>query len=205
MLEEKFRSCVFSILKAAALLMLANAVMAQSLTGSRYPISAGDVTRALGIVDVSVDASQVHLPAHMSAAIASPKLEIVMAQPLGDNQVRIELRCSAAGECLPFFATVDVKDANLVSSNIRLKTASATSPNHQAATRIGGESVSRPRLTVGSRAVLLIQDGHLQIHLQVLAIDSGAIGQQVRVCTMDRKKVFHATVTGEGTVSGVME
>ena len=119
----------------------------------------------------------------MSAAIASPKLEIVTAQPLGDNQVRIELRCSTAAECLPFFATLDVKDANLVSSNIQLKTALATAPNHQTATRIGGESVSRPRLTVGSRAVLLIQDGHLQIHLQVLAIDSGAIGQQVRVCT----------------------
>jgi hypothetical protein len=27
----------------------------------------------------------------------------------------------------------------------------------------------------------------------------------VRVCTLDRKKVFHGTVTAEGTVTGVME
>ena len=41
--------------------------------------------------------------------------------------------------------------------------------------------------------------------LQVLVIDSAAIGQQVRVCTLDRKKVFHATVTGEGTLTGGIE
>jgi flagella basal body P-ring formation protein FlgA len=45
----------------------------------------------------------------------------------------------------------------------------------------------------------------LDIHLPVMAIYTGAVGQQVRVCTLDRKKVFHGTVTAEGTVTGVME
>jgi flagella basal body P-ring formation protein FlgA len=53
--------------------------------------------------------------------------------------------------------------------------------------------------------VLRICSGHLDIHLQVLAMDSGLIGQQVRVCTLDRKTVFHAVVTGEATVTGAME
>ena len=50
--------------------------------------------------------------------------------------------------------------------------------------------------------MLTIRDGHLNIRLQVLAIDSGRMGQHVRACTLDRKKVFRATVTGEDTVTG---
>jgi Chaperone for flagella basal body P-ring formation len=193
------------MLPTAALLVLANTALTQDLMGSRYPISESSIAKELGDVGVNVNASQVHLLAHMSAAVASPKLEIVRAQSLEDNQVRIELRCLTAEECLPFFARLDVKDANLVSAKIRLKTSSATVGSHQASVRIGGEPVSKSQLRVGSHAVLTIRDGHLDIHLQVLAIDSGAIGQQVRVCTLDRKKVFHATVTGESTVTGGIE
>lgn len=205
MLRESSQSRLFDVLRTTALLLLANAAMAQGLLGSRYPIHEADIAKELGVVGVSVNASQVHLPAHMSSANASPKLEIVTSQPIGYNQVRIELRCTAVEECLPFFATVDVKDAKRASTEIQLKTAPATAVSHQAALRIVGESVNLPRLTVGSHAVLIIQSGHLDIHLQVLAIDSGAVGQQVRVCTLDRKKVFHATVVGEDTVTGEIE
>jgi hypothetical protein len=205
MFRERSQSRLLGILPTAALLVLANAAIARGLSGTRYPISESDIAKELGVVGVSVDASQVHIPAHMSAVISSPKLQIITAQPLGDNTVRIELRCSTADECLPFFASLDVKDADLVSAEIQMKMVSAAAASHQAAVRVGGESVSRPQLRVGSHAVLIIRDGRLNIHLRVLAIDSGSTGQQVRVCTLDRKKVFHATVTGEGTVTGGIE
>lgn len=205
MFGERSRPRIFGVLPTAALLVLANAAMAQGLTGSRYPISESDITKELGVIGVSVNASQVHLLAHVSAAVASPKLEVVRAEPLGNNQVRVELRCPTVDECIPFFASLDVNDANLVSAEIKAKTSLATPGSHQTALRLGGEPVTRPQLRVGSRAVLTIRDGHLDIHLRVLAIDSGAIGQQVRVCTLDRKKVFHATVTGESTVDGEIE
>jgi hypothetical protein len=205
MFGERSQSRVFGILLTTAALLLASVDMAQGLTGSRYPISESDITKELSVLGVSVDASQVHLPAYVSAATASPKLGVVTAQPLGAGQVRIELRCPTAEECLPFFASLDVKDANLVSADIQLKTASATAAGHQTEVWVGEESVSRPQLRVGAHAVLTIREGHLDIHLQVLVIDTGAIGQQVRVCTLDRKKVFHATVTGEDTVAGGIE
>jgi hypothetical protein len=205
MFGERSGSRLFGKLHAAALLVLANAAMAQGLAGSRYRISELDIAKELGVIGVNVDASQVHLPANMSAAITSPKLEIVRAQPLEDKQVRIEIRCFKATECLPFFASLDVEDANQLSADIQSKTASAAATGHQAAVRVGGEPASRPQLRVGSHAVLIIRDGHLDIHLQVLVIDSAAIGQQARVCTLDRKKVFHATVTGEGILTGGIE
>lgn len=205
MFGERNQSRLPDKLPTIAFLVLANAAMAHGLSGSRYPILESDIAKELGAVGVSVNASQIHIPAHMSSSVSAPKLEVLTAQPLGDSQVRIELRCPTAEECLPFFAVVDVKDASLVSAEILLKTPSSTAASHQTAVRIGKESVSRPQLSVGSHAVLTIREGHLDIHLQVLAIDSGAIGQQVRVCTLDRKKVFRATVTGEATVSGEIE
>lgn len=203
MFPERRRLRLTGILSIAALIAAAGTAFAQDLPGSRYPISKADIARELGVVGVSVGASQVHVPAGMSATSVSPKLEIVTVEPLG-NQVRLQLRCSTIAECLPFFATLAVKDANLVSAEIRLKSAGATAASRQMAMQ-SESPVSQPQIRVGSHAVLIMQDGHLDIHLQVLAIDAGVLGQQVRVSTLDRKKVFHATVTGEGIVTGAIE
>jgi hypothetical protein len=191
--------------RATAFSLLASAAMAQGLTGSRYLISETDIVKELGGSGITVDISQVHIPMHMTATIASPKLEIVTAEPVGDKHVRLELRCSTVAECLPFFATVDVKDPNAVISGIQSKAGLVAAVGHQTTGPMGGEPKDRQQLRVGTHAMLEIRDGHLDIHLQVLAIDTGTIGQQVRVSTLDRKKVFHATITGDGTVMGVME
>lgn len=205
MFGERNRSRLSRISAVAVFLVITNANIAQGLARSRYPISESDIAKELDAIGINVTASQVHLPAHMSSAISSPKLEIVTAQPLGADQVRIELRCTTAEGCLPFFAVVDVEDAKLAIAEVQSKKASVTPASHPARGRIVTGAVSRPQLKVGSHAVMTIRDGHLDIHLQVLAIDSGAIGQQVRVCTLDRKTVFHATVTGEDTVTGEIE
>ena len=216
MFGEKRHSRLFGILQVTLFVLLTGCATAQGLNGSRYPITERDIAKELDVVGIDVGASQIHIPVHMDAADASPKLEIVAAQPLGDSQLRLELRCPATSECLPFLAILDVKDANLVSAAIRLKIGSANTSRQQMTSQGGtqvdqerGSGVStredRPRLKVGSRAVLEMRDGQMEIHLQVLAIDSGSIDQQVRVCTLDRKKVFQATVTGEGTVTGVMK
>lgn len=205
MFPGRSKSRLPGILPVAALVLLAGAATAQGLLGSRYPISGMDVVKELGVVGIDVEASQVRIPAGMTTASISPKLEIVMAEPMENNQLRVELRCSVVAECLPFFATLNVKEANLVSTEMRLRRGGATAASRQAALHVGATPTSQPQIKVGSHATLIIQDGHLDIRLQVLAIDTGALGQQVRVCTLDRKKIFHATVTGEGTVVGVIE
>ena len=58
---------------------------------------------------------------------------------------------------------------------------------------------------MGARAVLLIVDGRMRIHLPVIAMDSGSKGTRIRVCTLDRKKIFDALVVDGGTVQGAIE
>lgn len=205
MFSWRSRSRLLGIWPAAALLLLAGPAMAQSLPGSRYPITKEEVAKEMGVVGVNVEASQIHIPSGMSADSISPKLEIVTAEPIQDNQVRLQLRCSTNAECLPFFTTLDVKEPNLISAEIRLKSNGSTAANRQPAMQVGDNPVSQKQIRVGSRAVLVMQDGHMDIHLQVVAMDTGVLGQQVRVSTLDRKKIFHATVTGAGTVTGAIE
>jgi hypothetical protein len=204
MFSGKSRSRLPGILLAAVLVLLTGAVTAQGLPGSRYPISAADIAKELAVVGINMQTSQVHIPAGMSAAGISPNLEIVTAEPIGHDQVRLELRCATVGECLPFFAILDVEKAKLVSAELQLKSQGAAA-GHQTATQVIASRSSQPQVRGGSRVVMIIQDDHMDIHLHVLAIDTGAMGQQVRVSTFDRKKIFHATVTGEGTVTGVIE
>ena|ERR1700761_3687831 len=210
---EKRHSRLFGTLLTILLASVAGSAMAQGVNGSRYPITATDVAKELGVAGINLDASQIHLPVNMNASSASPNLEIVTVRSLKDNHVRLELRCRTTSECLPFLATLDIEDADALTAAIRLKADSTNSASPKVS-QPGGMQIDqelrgfrgdRGRLRVGSQAVMEIRDGHIDIHLQVLAIDSGSIGQQVRVCTLDRKKVFHATVTGEGSVSGVME
>ena len=205
MLGMKWRSQKMKILQAALLILLADVALAQGLTGPRYPITQGDIAKALRVAGVSVEMSHVSLPVQMSATVAEPKLEIVTADPLGTNQVALKLRCYAASECLPFVAFAVVEDPKSAADSIRSKITSTTPARHLMDSRMTAAPASKSSLKVGSRAVMEMRDGHMEIHLQVLAMDDGALGQQVRVCTLDRKKTFRATVTGEGTVTGEME
>jgi len=189
-------------LLTVGLFFVANVALAQNLISARHTIVEADVARKLSIDGIAVNASQIHLATRITSAKLSPELEIVSAEPLGSNQVRLELRCATASECLPFLATLEVRDAVADSAEIRSKMGSSTLVHEPMPM---GEGALQLRLTVGSHAVLIIREGHLEIHLRVLAIDTGKIGQQVRVCTLDRKKVFEATVTGEEVVTGVVE
>lgn len=215
MLRSRHQLSVIGTLQAAVLMWLGSTAVAQEFNSSRYWISEADIVKELGSVGLSVDASQIHLSVRMSAAV-SPKLEVVATEPLSDNQVRIELRCADGAECLPFFATLNVKDAILVSAAIRSKAGaeahlnkstshSGVEPGREPGTALSPAPEYPAKLKVGSQAVMEIREGRMDIHLQVLAIDTGVVGQQVRVCTLDRKRVFHATVTGEETVIGVVE
>jgi hypothetical protein len=204
MLRQMVQLHLFVAMEAVAL-ALASGAMAQGVTGPRYPIANTDIAKELVVVGVNVNASQVHIPVGISATVASPKLEFVAAESMKDGQARLELRCAETSECLPFFATLDVNDAARVSAEIRLKAGASATASRPTALQMRAGSGSQTQLRVGSHAVLVIRAGHLDIHLPVMAIDTGAVGQQVRVCTLDRKKVFHGTVTAEGTVTGVME
>jgi flagella basal body P-ring formation protein FlgA len=207
------------VLPAMALGLFVSTSMAQGAKPARYPMSSAVVAQSLKTNGLDVEPSEVHLPMILSASSPSPNLEITATERLTDGRVRLQLRCRTAGECVPFNATLDVRSAAAVVAEAGLKSSTVSEltamsryvemqptarsePSSPSAIAHAGTTAT---LHAGSKAVLVFQDQHMTIHLPVIAIDSGATGADVRVCTPDRKKTFRATVMDQATVRGVMQ
>lgn len=162
---------------------------------ARVPVSARDVALVVSAVaGASVDASEVSLPADLTAATANTNLRLLQAEATQPAAVRLKLACEGGG-CLPFFALLHVHDqaeAVQVASQISLKL------NHN----LPIESRKGTAVQAGMRATLLLEDEHMRISLPVVLIDSGAPGTEVRVASLDRKQLYRGIVSDNQTVRG---
>lgn len=203
--EQKYRWRPFRPFQVAALLLMAATATAQETSGIRHQIAEADIARELSLIGLNVGLSQIHLSAYITSTTEEPRLEVATAESIGNGQVRLETKCSVAEECLPFFATVDVKEPDAFVAEVKLKTHEGIATSRHPRATIEAAPINQARLTVGSPAVMVIRDGHIDIHLQVRAIDSGTVGQEVRVCTLDRKKVFRAIISSKNIVIGTVK
>ncbi|MGI4756697.1 MAG: flagella basal body P-ring formation protein FlgA, partial [Janthinobacterium lividum] len=58
---------------------------------------------------------------------------------------------------------------------------------------------------VGAKLTLLMEEGHMHIHLPVIAIDNSTAGNEIRVTTPDHKQMFRAVVVDAATVRGIVQ
>jgi hypothetical protein len=205
------------MLRIVMILAFPIAGTAQEAKSIRYPLSEIVVARWLRANGIEIEPSRIHLPTFLSAATPSPELAMTTTERLGDGHVRLELRCQSVADCLPFNATLDVTDAFVVPKarfqTVDYPSAAAKSPRGGQISQSLEESPMfasvmenvPSHLMVGSQVTLVIDDGVMSIHLPVIAMDGGRVGTAVRVCTPDRKKIFHATVVDGTTVKGVLE
>ena len=200
-------------LLALILSMAASLAFAQQRQGMHYPITEATVANLLHANGTSVDSSQVHLPMQLAAAIPDPHLEIVAARKVTEHELDLEVRCQATSECLPFDALVDTSDANTIAASVRgslspdksAQQLSAREVPEKSTPAVGSIAATSDHLHAGAQIVLVIVDGRMRIHLPAIAVDSGAKGAQIRACTLDRKKIFHAVVVDGKTAQEVVE
>lgn len=192
--------------------LVAALAFAQTSAGSRYPMTEATIASFLRTNGFSVTLSQVHLPMVVTAITPEPQLEITAIQRVNKAEVRLELHCRGIGECLPFDALVDVGNMNPfveldTKSRLHSSAAEAGSGSETGEKAAYARVVDRTaaRVRVGASVVLLVEDGQMQIHLPAIAMDSGSAGDMVRVCTLNRKKVFRAQVVDSEVVKEVIE
>ena len=195
---------------AVGLPIVATIGLGQSVQPTRYPITEASVAKLLQTSGVDVTSSYVHLPMKLTAKSSDPHLQIVATQRVMDGEVRLQLRCRVAGDCLPFDAIVDTGNRGAIIADIKQRANSnypVPSSNHSTIAALGLRTVEGTQAFVraGLRVLLVIQGGKMEIHLPVIAIDSGSKGTVVRVCSVDRKKTFRAMVVDSSTVRGLVE
>ena len=138
------------------------------------------------------------MPFEIATASASPKLVVGSAEALPSGRLRVRIACSDPHDCLPFFATVQY--ANDTASKVAESSYVGSSFKPVLPIRTVETAALRP----GEHAVLLLEDKQMQITLPVLSIDGGALGSTVRVSSLDRKKVYVATVVAMQVVRGAL-
>ena len=185
---------------------------AQSRLGQRFPLSAEAVTRALHKDGLDVHAEDVRLPMPLSTTVSDPALEVVGADRLPDGHLRLRLRCQHAGDCVAFSVTLTHSvAAPLVLAALAQPGAETTAADgmtqgtSQPSTTPVSVAAEPVSVRAGTRLTMLLEDGHMHIHLPVISLDSSTGDREIHVATPDHKHTYRATVVNATTVRGIME
>jgi hypothetical protein len=153
-------------------------------------VTQAQVAAAISDSGTPVTADQVTLLTNVTATTNAPSLKVDSVQGWGDRQLRIRMSCASPQECLPFYVAVGVgEDAS------RSLAAFNRSP---AATSTASTVVVRN----GSPATLLINQGRVHIQLRVVCLESGSVGQTIRVEDKINKMIYLAQIVDKSQLRG---
>lgn len=174
------------------ILSIALAVPAM-VRAAQSPITADQVARTLSSVGMSVKQEQVILPTDIVATTNAPTLKVVSTELWGDHQLKIRMSCIKPEECLPFFVTVRESQPQTVPPS-----------TSTAIFRVKSDSNSIV-MHIGSRETLLLEGGHVHIQMSVVCLENGAVGQTIRVTSLNHKQTYLAEVSSNHVLRGKLQ
>lgn len=188
----------FKSAPALSAVVLFGIVSASAQTGAaHFPVTAGQVAGALQKAGLGVTGLELELPGALITNLKEPVLQVTSTERSQHGRLRVRLVCRPPSECVPFLVTVA-----LGSNDSAPILASLNSSLHGP---LPIERTSAPELRIGEQTTLLMQDQQMSIAIPVVAIDNGRSGAEVRVRTLDHKKVFRAIVISSQAVQGELQ
>jgi hypothetical protein len=181
----------------------------------RFPLTASQIVSAMEDRQLPTRGVQVSLAAAMTASIEDPPLEVQAVTLLSSHQVRLRISCRDRTQCLSFFAIAtypeDLKPATLkpttdsptsvVGRPVPSASTVAEAPVNSALVK-SGKSVKQPIFRSGAPATLDFDEERIHIRIEVLCLESGAVGDKIRVTSRDRKQVYVAQVVTPTLLKG---
>lgn len=116
-------------------------------------------------------------------------------------QLLVRFSCHVRSVCVPFYGRVSVPlDVSLPAVlNVPRHPAS---PSDTDTTHTTTARPARPTLQRGTHATLLLDDGRSQIELPVIALADAAVGESVRVASLDRRHIYTARTVSATQLKG---
>lgn len=161
---------------------------------NRFAITTPDVLAAVSARGVSVQPEQVLFLAPVTARETAPRLHVAGNRKLGDSETAVRFACDSNAICLPFYVIVrglDDGQERLLSRTPGAKTGSPA-------------KTEKPCMRNGERASLIIESRSMRITLPVIALQSGRVGEIIRVTDTERKKIYRAEVSGPGLLKSAL-
>ena len=174
-----------SIVTMTAVAMVA---LPAAFAAGHVPIATTQIAAAISSAGMPVLPQQVTLLTEVRAATSVPALKVDSMERQGDSRVLVRLSCTDTEQCLPFFVAVR-GDANTVQQP------DTTTPKSKSS----NEAIV---MRSGSPATLFLEGHRIHIRLTVVCIESGAVGQTIRVASKDHKMTYQAEVVDGTTLKG---
>jgi hypothetical protein len=182
----KKRKAISVLILAAAAAMPAAAATA----AAREPISTAQVAGAISNAGVNISAQQVTLLADVAATTPDPTLVMESMERWGDHRMKVRMNCANA-ECVPFYVAIQWGQTEPIPAAFANRAATGA-----VTAKVAPGAVV---LRAGSTAILMLEGDHVHIQLPVVCLESGAVGQTIRVASRDHKQTFVAQV-GDATL-----
>jgi len=185
--------------QAAALLVAAMSLpswgYSQSLSREHFGITEQQVAQTLSNKGIQIADLRVSLLAKVVAAEPNPELDVLSVEPLGlrrsaeqsASSYMVKIGCHSDGVCLPFYAIASLNQGtrgSQTNSQSTILAAASTSSKANAAAMI----------KAGAHAMLIMDDGSVQIEVSVITLESGAVGNKIHVASPDHKQIYLAEV-----------
>ena len=154
------------------------------------PVTPDSLVSVLAKEQSSIAAADISVPAGVVARGDAPEFTVLsIERAVGANaRYWVRIACRNTAQCLPFYASV------------ASSTPLTCGPRQLAAAHI--VHADPPVMHVGDRATLVIHRDRSLIQLAVVALQSGSIGQDIRLATPDYKQFFHGQVVNAKQLQG---
>jgi hypothetical protein len=177
--------------------MLAGACRASNLAPANV-VTAEQVLSAVAAVRIPVRSAEVEFLAPIVLFDAHPLLKLAHIEKSPDDSVVARIACVNSGECLPFFVILHWSDPQ--------ERMAVLGPPRSHPVRLNLDpQVPKPLLVrAGRQATLLMQNGKMRIATPIICLQNGALGEEIRVSSLDHKRVVTAEVVDSGLLKGTL-
>ncbi len=171
-------------------------------------VAVRDALKAGGVPDAdSLRLDDLVLESQVLVGPGDPGLRVIdVHADAGLRSARFKLWPSHDPEVLPFFVTArlaaGMRTTPLVTSDESFASASRSFGPAAPVPASDQKKLHEILVARGERATLILRSGTLQMFVDVVSLERGALGQPVRVRTLDGGKVVAAIVDGPAHLSG---
>lgn len=178
-------------------LILSLALATPEATVAQSAITTGQIAAAVSSAGLNASANQIVLLTDVVATNSAPALRVDSMERWGDRGMKVRLSCAKPEECLPFFVAIRGSQAQAAPPDVA---------DHSSAAILRVKSDSNSFvMRAGSRETLLLDGDHVHIQLIVVCLENGAVGQNIRVASLDHKQIYTAEVSDNKVLRGRLQ
>ena len=164
----------------------------------RHLVTTEMIVSAMQQRQLPIEGVQIRISAPITSVSANPMLDVQTVSLTGTGSAQLRLACRSRNDCSPFYVAANWPE----STKQTTLTSAVANPAGKSVPAAETAALMDQSATPGKPAVLLIEDEKVHIRLRVVYLQSGSVGETVRVATPDRKQSFKAQMVSPTLLKG---